>query len=197
VSEIIETCAIRDVETKIIGQLSKGYRQRVGLADALIADPRILVLDEPLASLDPNQQTQAKKLIMALKQKHTIILSTHILADVEEICDRMVIIDRGKLIASGTPDELAQRFQEENHLRVEIVGPKDEVKRAVEGIQGVKSVETAEHDGVVVLRIRTESDMDIREKLSQTVVASNWGLREMRSERMELAEIFGRLTQAG
>jgi len=196
ISEVVEMCAIGEVEKKIIGQLSKGFRQRVGLADALIADPPILVLDEPLASLDPNQQTQSKKLIKNLKGKHTIIFSTHILSDVEEICDRMVIIDRGKMIASGSPDELAQRFQEENHLRVEIVGPKDEVRKTVEGIQGVRSVEMSETDGVVVIKVKTETETDVREKLSQTVIERNWGLREMRSERMELTEIFGRLTHA-
>ena len=194
IDEVIGMCGIREVADKIIGQLSKGFRQRVGLADALISDPKILILDEPLASLDPNQQTMAKNLIKELKGKHTIIFSTHILGDVEEICDRMVIIDKGKLIASGTPDELAQRFQEENHLRVEIVGPKDELKKAVEGIEGVKSVEAVEANGHVVLKIKTETETDVREQLSKTVVENSWGLREIRSERMELAEIFSRLT---
>ncbi|MBI2192336.1 MAG: ATP-binding cassette domain-containing protein [Planctomycetes bacterium] len=196
VGEIVSLCGISEVENKIIGQLSKGYRQRVGLADALIADPRILVLDEPLASLDPNQQQMAKKLIKELRGKHTIIFSTHILADVEEVADRMIIIDRGRLVGAGTPDEFARRFESERHLRIEVAGPRAEVQQTIQAVPGVKSVEVAEHDGLVVLKVRSEAAKDVREEVARAVLTKNWGLREIRSERMELAEIFARLTTA-
>ena len=197
ITECIEMCGISEVESKIIGQLSKGYRQRVGLADALIADPKILILDEPLASLDPNQQTYAKKLIQDLRGKHTIIFSTHILGDVEEMCDRMVIIDRGKMVASGTPEELARRYEDEQHIHVEVTGGEgDEVKEAIQSLDGVTSLNVTVHDGCVGLNIVTGSDTDIREELSKRIQEKGWGLRELRTERMDLAEIFRKLTQA-
>ncbi|MDP7135235.1 MAG: ATP-binding cassette domain-containing protein [Planctomycetota bacterium] len=194
-AECLELCGINEVEGKLIGQLSKGYRQRVGLADALIADPKILILDEPLASLDPNQQGYAKRLIQDLKGKHTIIFSTHILSDVEEVCDRMVIIDKGKMVAAGTPEELANRYEDQHHLHVEVVGPFDDIKEKVQGIEGVETVNATEQDGCIGLDIVTGTDTDIREKLSKQFLDNNWGLRELRTQRMDLAEIFRKLTQ--
>lgn len=195
-AECLELCGIKEVEGKLIGQLSKGYRQRVGLADALIADPKILILDEPLASLDPNQQGYAKRLIQDLKGKHTIIFSTHILSDVEEICDRMVIIDKGKMVAAGTPEELANRYEDQHHLHAEVVGPFNDVKTRVAGIEGVLSVNATEHDGCIGLDIVTGADTDIREELSKQLLQNNWGLRELHTQRMDLADIFRKLTQA-
>ena len=194
IRDVIGKCGIADVENKIIGQLSKGYRQRVGLADALISNPRILILDEPLASLDPNQQQMAKDLIKSLRGQHTIIFSTHILADVGEIADRMIIIDQGRVVGSGTPDEFAQRFESEHHLRVEVVGPVDEITNTVKGIEGVTEVEASDHEGLVTLKVTSEQDADIREEVTRAIVEKNWGLREVRAERIELAEIFARLT---
>lgn len=194
IASVLERCGITEVEHKIIGQLSKGYRQRVGIADALIADPPILVMDEPLASLDPNQQKLAKNLIKDLRGKHTIIFSTHILADVEEIADRMVIIDKGRVVGSGTPDEFAKRFESENHLLVEVIGPAEEIKTAVRSLRGIRSVDSTEQNGKVILKVTSEPDVDVREAISKAVVQGAWGLREIRSERMELAEIFARLT---
>jgi ABC-2 type transport system ATP-binding protein len=194
IADVVDRCGIASVESKIIGQLSKGFRQRVGMADALVSDPKILVLDEPMASLDPNQQALAKKLIQELKGRHTIIFSSHILSDVEEIADRMVIIDKGAVVGEGTPDEFAKRFQDENHFRLEVVGPKSEVEQAMKSLPGVRDVVATDRNGSVILKVRSEANADIREQLSKAVVSRNWALREITFERIELAKIFARLT---
>ena len=189
-----EACAqvgIRDVERRIIGQLSKGYRQRVGLADALLHRPEVLILDEPTDGLDPNQRREVLKLVAELGKERTVVLSTHILPEVEQVCGRVVILDRGRVIAEGKPAELARS---ELVLRVTARGLAAELEAAVKAIDGVTSVrgETAGDDFVLTV----ECARDVREAIARAVVQAGQ-LRELRPASLGLEEVFARLTGRG
>lgn len=194
VEEVMERCWIADHRRRIIGQLSKGYRQRVGLADVLVHNPPILFLDEPTVGLDPNQIRETRKLIRELGKEHTIILSTHILPEVEMICDRVVIISHGKLVASDTPEDLRRRLQGGMSVRMEVRGPKEEVLNEFAQFPGVVKTNHWERDGVVTLILITEKDRDIREDLFITVSRKGWVLRELKLEGASLEEIFVQIT---
>ncbi len=194
VHEVMERCWITDHQRRIVGQLSKGYRQRVGLADVLVHNPPILFLDEPTVGLDPNQIRETRKLIRDLGKEHTIILSTHILPEVEMICDRVIIISHGKLVASDTPEALRKRLQGGMSVQMEVRGPKEEVLNEFGKFPGVVKVDHWERDGVVSLTLTTENNRDIREDLFMAVSRKGWVLRELKLEGVSLEEIFVQIT---
>jgi len=194
IAEVMERCWITDHRQRIIGQLSKGYRQRVGLADTLISNPPILFLDEPTVGLDPNQIRETRKLIRELGKEHTIILSTHILPEVEMICDQVLIINQGKLVASGTPETLRKRLQGGMVIRMEIRGPKEEIVKELEKFPGVSKLEQWEKNGLLSLSLTIGNNLDIREDLYLMASKKRWVLRELRLEGASLEEIFVQIT---
>lgn len=198
IEEVKELTGTKDVERKIIGTLSKGYRQRVGLADALLHEPDLLILDEPTIGLDPNQIRQVRDLIRNLGDKHTILLSTHILPEVEMTCSRVLIINRGRILAQDTPANLAQAVRTAGGIRMEIKPGGDDAAGEIKKINGVKDVaEDEESDGEwKILQLRTEAGVDVRENLFQLAAERRWGLRELSRRRLTLEDVFIELTQS-
>lgn len=196
VKHVIDVCAIGDVQNKIIGQLSKGYRQRVGLAQALIHDPDVLILDEPTNGLDPKQIIEVRNLIKSLAGDHTIILSSHILPEVSMTCQRVVIINKGKVVAMDTPTNLNTKLQGSQSVSMQIQGPVKEVMGTLKEVEGVVSVKTVNSEGESLwsYEVETNPGEDIRARLSSAVVNKNWGLMELSRSGMSLEEIFLQLT---
>lgn len=194
IKRVAERCWLTEFIDRPIGQLSKGMRQRVGLADALIHDPPVLILDEPTVGLDPTQIRETRKLIAELAQRHTILLSSHILHEIEQTCSRAIIIAAGQIVASGSPAELRDRVSAESRLIAELKGPADDVKRIVQSIDGVKSVELTTVDGWNHLAIESNGRQDVREDLFRLAVGHNWALREIRREVASLEDFFVRIT---
>ena len=189
---VYDRCWVGDVKHKVIGTLSKGYRQRVGLASALIHDPKILILDEPTVGLDPNQIRKVRQLIRELGTEHTILLSTHILPEVEMVCDRVVIIHQGKIVAQDTPDALAQTLLGHHQLTLDIKGPAADIKIAMESIPGVDKVIVIDEGEYARLHIHMSHD--IREHIFHMIVRKQWVLREMRFDKATLEDIFVKIT---
>src|SRR5438552_2490729 len=195
VDEVSEKCAITDVRERQIGKLSKGYRQRVGLAQALIHNPDVLILDEPTAGLDPKQIIETRELIKELAGNHTIILSTHILPEVSQTCQRVVIINKGRVVAVDTPDNLTARLQGSATMYVQVDAPGADVSAALGRVAGVtRVVESDRRDSSVGFEIESDSGRDVRRDLAKTIVTNGWGLLELRPMRMSLEEIFLSLT---
>jgi ABC-2 type transport system ATP-binding protein len=193
--EIVEKCAVGDVRYRQIGKLSKGYRQRVGLAQALIHNPEVLVLDEPTAGLDPKQIIETRELIKGLAGQHTVILSTHILPEVSKTCQRVVVINAGQIVAVGTPDELTRRLQGFETVLVTVEGPAAAIIEKYQRIGGVNLVEPREtRDGRVTLEVHSEKDKDVRAELARATVESGWKLYELKTSGLSLEEIFLKLT---
>ncbi len=190
---VTERCWLEDVIDRPIGQLSKGYRQRLGLADALLHDPDVLILDEPTVGLDPTQIRATRQLIKELGERHTILLSSHILHEVEAICDRTIIISAGKVVASGSPDELRQQIQEESRIIVELKGDKGQIESALNTLDVVKSVQVISANGYIRLAVESEGKQDIREQISQLAMRNKWTIREMRLEVASLEDFFVRV----
>ncbi|NLE60978.1 MAG: ATP-binding cassette domain-containing protein, partial [Planctomycetes bacterium] len=165
-----------------ISQLSKGMKQRVGLADALLHDPKVLVLDEPTIGLDPTQIRETRKLVSDLARRHTIILSSHILPEVEATCQRTIIISGGRIRASGSMAEIRERIKGTSRVIAEIRGPKEDVARAVRQVNGVKEVNLSPNEGWNHLRIETSEGRDVREEIASVAARHNWGLRDLRLE---------------
>ena len=190
VGRVTERCWLGDFIDRPIGQLSKGMRQRVGLADALIHDPKVLILDEPTIGLDPTQIRQTRQLIKELGQRHTILLSSHILHEVEQVCSRAIIIKAGRIVASGAPEELRQRVSASSPLIAEIKGPAAEVKKEVSALAGVGSVTARAVDGWNRLAVTPAGDADVREDIFKLAAQKGWTLREMRREVASLEDYF-------
>jgi ABC-2 type transport system ATP-binding protein len=193
--EITQRCAIAEVRHRQIGKLSKGYRQRVGLAQALIHNPEVLVLDEPTAGLDPKQIIETRQLIKSLAGQHTVILSTHILPEVSKTCQRVVVINAGKIVAVGTPDELTRRLQGFETILLTVEGTATEVTDKLQRVGGVNQVEAREtSDGRVTYEVHAEKGKDVRAELARAVVESGWKLYELRGSGLSLEDIFLKLT---
>jgi ABC-2 type transport system ATP-binding protein len=193
--EIMEKCAVTDMRNRQTGKLSKGYRQRVGLAQALIHDPEVLVLDEPTAGLDPRQIIDTRELIKGLGGQHTVILSTHILPEVSKTCQRVVVINAGQIVAVGTPDELTRRLQGFETVLLTVEGPAAAIIEKFQRVGGVNWVEPREsHDGRVTLEVHSEKDKDVRAELARATVESGWKLYELKTSGLSLEEIFLKLT---
>ena len=191
---VIETCALKDVLDQLTGKLSRGYRQRVGLAQALVHDPDILILDEPTAGLDPKQIIETRKLIKALAGQHTIILSTHILPEVSMTCERVIIINRGRVVAEDTPQELTARLQGSQILSMTVDGPQEAVRRLVSSLSGVVLEVQSADNGVHTYQIETARGQDIRRELARSVIQDGHGLLELKQEGMSLEDIYLQLT---
>jgi ABC-2 type transport system ATP-binding protein len=192
IAEVLERCGIKDVETRIIGHLSKGYRQRVGIAEAIIHNPRILILDEPTIGLDPHQIRQIRDLIKELGHDRTIILSTHILPEVEIVCNRVIIIHHGKIVALDTMDRLLQKDKGEVKIRLEVRAVGVEVQKSLEEIPEIISARGGTTDNISSFSIVAEAD--IREAIAQKMAEHNWALRELRLEEVSLEDIFIKVT---
>jgi ABC-2 type transport system ATP-binding protein len=191
----LEQCGIADVQHRIIGQLSKGYRQRVGLAESLLHDPKVLVLDEPTIGLDPNQIRETRHMIRELGKDHTIILSTHILPEVEMVCGRVIIINQGRIVADEKVDTLMGRVRRGATLHAEIKGPGAAIKSALEAIEGVAKIVWREKgDDVHDLLIASKEGRDVRADVFRCVAAHNALLLGMAYERVSLEEIFSHIT---
>lgn len=188
IDRVSERCWIRDVVNRPIQHLSKGYRQRVGLADALLHNPRVLILDEPTVGLDPTQIRETRSLIRELAKDHTVMLSSHILPEVEATCRRIVIIAKGSIVASGTPDELRQRVTGESRLISEIKGPESEVTAGIRQMNGVTDVRNESSNGWCRVTIATRNDL--REEIYRMSTQRNWPLRELRREVGTLEDFF-------
>jgi ABC-2 type transport system ATP-binding protein len=196
---VCERCWLTNVRGRLIGHLSKGYRQRVGLADALLHDPPVLILDEPTVGLDPTQIRETRKLIKDLGGQHTVMLSTHILPEVEAVCDRAIVIAGGKIVAQGTPEELRTSRRTSARVLVECRGPKAEVENALARVSGVGKVEmlngeAASDPHYVVAALRPKEGYDVREEAARTVIQHGWPLREIRLESATLEEFFVQVT---
>jgi ABC-2 type transport system ATP-binding protein len=195
VEAVLQRCAITDVIDQLAGRLSKGYRQRVGLAQALVHDPEVLILDEPTAGLDPKQIIETRDLIKGLAGEHTIILSTHILPEVSMTCERVVIIDRGRVIAEDTPEALTARLQGSQILSLTVDGPEERVRERLSSVPGVARIQVQSADnGVRTYRIETTEGRDIRRELSRQVIQDGFGLLELRRLGMSLEDIYLELT---
>jgi ABC-2 type transport system ATP-binding protein len=192
IPEILARCLLEDVRRQIIGTLSKGYRQRVGLATAILHGPRVLVLDEPTVGLDPKQIIAIRDLIRELGQDRTLLLSTHILPEVELLCNRIVIIDRGRIAAQGTPDSLRQSWQGRTVVRLEIAGAPAEAREVLERVPGVKGAEAEAEPGSWA--VECESGTDPRADLFRAAVERGWVLLRIEPTRATLEELFVRLT---
>ena len=194
VGDVKELCGLKEVEKKIIGTLSKGYRQRVGLADALVHEPDLLILDEPTSGLDPNQIRQVRDLIKNLGKQHTILLSTHILPEVEMTCSRVIIINRGRIEACDTPENLLGRIRTAGGVFVEAKVGNDDGAEELRKIAGVRDV-TASVDGDwQVFALRVEANTDVREEVYRLASARHWTLRELSQRRATLEDVFVEIT---
>ncbi len=195
---VIEECGLRPMYRKIIRELSKGFRQRTGLAQALIHDPDIIVLDEPTSGLDPHQIVEIRRLIRNLASSKTVILSTHILQEVEAMADRIVIINQGRIVGDGTIEELRKRALEYDRTAISVVGDRAEVERLLSGIDGVRKVQfTGDEDGAVSFMVMSREGTELWRDLNKLSHAKNWVLRELSLKPLSLEETFLTLTEPG
>jgi ABC-2 type transport system ATP-binding protein len=195
VADVMDRCLIADVQTRLIRNLSKGYRQRVGLAQAILSDPHVLILDEPTIGLDPRQIAEIRSLIKSLAGEHTVILSTHILPEVSMVCSGVVIINRGAIVAQGPIDRLVEQFFPTARVEVEIAGPRPAVVEGMRAIQGVVQVESgaATGDGVGRYVVESARGRDVRGEIFQLAAQQKWNLLELRQVGMTLEEVFIRI----
>ncbi|HEV2805328.1 MAG TPA: ATP-binding cassette domain-containing protein [Chthoniobacterales bacterium] len=194
VGDVKELCGLKEVEKKIIGNLSKGYRQRVGLADALVHEPDLLILDEPTSGLDPNQIRQVRDLIKNLGKQHTILLSTHILPEVEMTCSRVIIINRGRIEACDTPENLLGRIRTAGGVTVEAKVGNDDGAEELKKIAGVRDVSASRDGDWDVFALRVEANTDVREEVYRLANARHWTLRELSQRRATLEDVFVEIT---
>lgn len=193
IDSVLERCALESVKGRLIGHLSRGYRQRVGLAQAILHDPEVLILDEPTIGLDPTQIIEIRQLIKSLAGNHTIILSSHILPEVEQTCGRVIIINRGKIIAVDTPERLSLSLRGANIYAVTVKRPSEQLKEHLLGLAGVSNVRQ-EGDGIYM--IESNKERDIREEISELIVHQKAGLLELRPVSFTLEDVFVQLTTA-
>ena len=194
VGELIERCLLHDVRGRIINTLSKGYRQRVGLAQALLGDPPVLILDEPTIGLDPKQIIEIRNLIRQMQGERTVLLSTHILPEVSVVCQRVIIINEGRIVAVDTPENLTRRLQRSTQVLLQVEGPPDQVTGRLREMAGILRVEMKDGGGVLGRYVvETEKDCDLRRELAHVVCSSGWGLLELRPVDMSLEDVFIRL----
>ena len=197
VKEVMDMVKITDMKDRLIKNLSKGYRQRVGLAQAILGYPEVIILDEPTVGLDPKQIIEIRDLIKGLKQKHTVILSSHILSEVRAVCDYVLIISHGKLVASDTPDNLERLAAGSNSLLMKVKGEKDTIRKALETIEGVTGVEMSydSDEKLWKTKLSIQENVDIREKVFYAMAKANCPIYEMQVKRVSLEDVFLELTE--
>ena len=194
IGEVVDVCRLGDYHKTIIGKLSKGFRQRVGVAQAILHEPEVLVLDEPTIGIDPIQVVETRRLIQDLGKSQTVVLSSHILPEVSMICERVMIINEGKIVAEDTPANLAQRLEGVNRMEIEIGGPANEVMAALQRVEGVTDVSHRSAQGKEFYTVQVRGGQDLRDEISRAVVSSGWSLLSMQSVGMSLEDIFLKLT---
>jgi ABC-2 type transport system ATP-binding protein len=198
INQVMERCAVADVRKKEIGKLSKGYKQRVGLAQAILHNPDVLILDEPTSGLDPHQIMETRTLIKELAGDHTIILSTHILPEVEQVCERVVIIAKGKLVATDTVANLTTNLRGAETIEIEVIGGDEaSIRERLDRISGIAKVTAGAADGPLHrFTIEAEKDRHVRPEIARAVIGSGWELNELHGVSMSLEDIFLELTSS-
>ena len=197
INEVEKMVKIWEVENRLIRNLSKGYRQRVGLAQAVLGFPKIIILDEPSVGLDPKQIIEIRELIRQLAKKHTVILSSHILAEVREVCDYILIISKGKLVASDTPENLERNLGDSDLIEIETKASPDEVRRILETVDGIRSISTKYlENGITWAQIQEKKNTDIREKVFQAFAQNHQPLLKLNPLQVSLEDVFMELTQS-
>ncbi|MBA3883399.1 MAG: ATP-binding cassette domain-containing protein [Chthoniobacterales bacterium] len=196
VGDVKELCGLKDVEKKLISALSKGYRQRVGLADALVHEPDLLILDEPTSGLDPNQIRQVRDLIKNLGKQHTILLSTHILPEVEMTCSRVIIINKGRIEACDTPENLLGEIRTAGGVVLEARVGNDDGAEQLRQVPGVRDVTTTANGEWQTFALRVESGADVREQVFQLAMIRRWSVRELSQRKATLEDVFVEITHA-
>ncbi len=195
ISMVCDRCGLEQLRRRLIGQLSRGNRQRIGIAQALLHNPPVLILDEPTAGLDPTQITHVRELIAELRGQHTIVLSTHILAEVEKSADRVMIIARGKVVAEGSPDELRRQVAAGSSiLIVEAKATQEAAQKVITEIHGVQSTTSKTDDGWTQIRVTADGNIDVREPIGAAMLQNGWAIREMRHEIATLEQFFIEVT---
>lgn len=197
INEVEKMVKIWEVENRLIRNLSKGYRQRVGLAQAVLGFPKIIILDEPSVGLDPKQIIEIRELIRQLVKKHTVILSSHILAEVREVCDYILIISKGKLVASDTPENLERNLGDSDLIEIETKASPDEVRRILETVDGIRSISTKHlENGITWAQVQEKKNTDIREKVFQAFAQNHQPLLKLNPLQVSLEDVFMELTQS-
>lgn len=196
VREVKEQFGLSDVGRRVIGQLSKGFRQRVGFADTLVHEPPLLILDEPTVGLDPNQIREVRRLIKDLGKKHTVLLSTHILSEVDVTCERVLIMNEGEIIASDAPWNLRNLLSQGARITIELCGDVTAITGTLSTLTGVTEVEVEPIGDWLRVVVQCATDVDLRTKIYQTCHENNWVLRELREEPQTLEDVFVKLTNA-
>ncbi|MBE6821715.1 MAG: ATP-binding cassette domain-containing protein [Ruminococcaceae bacterium] len=198
IREICTLVRINDVYNRLIANLSKGYKQRVGIAQALLGNPPVLILDEPTVGLDPKQIIEIRNLIKGLGKKHTIILSSHILPEIQAVCERIIVINKGNLVADGTPDSLAHNLSTEHKVIVRMAGDEKEIKAGLKTLKNVVSVESfgEKEPGVYELSVEAREGTDLRRDLFHFAAKKDWPILAMRNTDLSLEDVFLRLTSA-
>lgn len=197
IKEVSEACGLQSVIRKPIEELSKGFRQRVGLAQAIIHNPDVLILDEPTTGLDPNQIAEIRDLIKKIGSEKTVVFSTHILSEVSAVCDRVIIINNGKIVGEGSPDELIKKAGRREIIYVKIKGDKSDVLEKLSGMENVQRVSAADKESADIYgyEIEPKPDVDLREYLSITVMRNNWSILEFNKKSVSLEDVFRELTK--
>jgi ABC-2 type transport system ATP-binding protein len=196
VKKVAEICGLKEKLNQEINKLSKGFKQRVGLAQALIHNPEILILDEPTEGLDPNQRIEIRDLIKKIGAEKTVILSSHVLSEVEATCDRVIIINKGKIVAVGSPAELKNQTSSLTKISLKVAGPEDQIINAIKQLPGVKNItKVKKENNQIHLQIETEAQTELQNKLAQLIVANGWELFGINREETSLEDIFVKLTK--
>ncbi len=194
---VIEICKLGDYKNSLISKLSKGFRQRVGIAQAIIHEPEVLILDEPTIGIDPNQVVETRQLIRNLSGEHTLVLSSHILPEVSSICERVLIINEGEIAASDTIKNLSSLVSGKSKMEVDIIGSPQSIKTKLEKIEGVRSIDLwvkKSSNEYTTFSIESDISVDIRAEVSKTIIENKWGLLRLESMGMSLEDIFLKIT---
>lgn len=196
VAQVMERTGLVEFQHRLIKQLSKGYRQRVGLAAALLGNPKVIILDEPTVGLDPAQVIEIRSLIRELGREHTVILSSHILSEVSALCDHVLIIAKGKLVAQGTPEELARQLEAKTQLRVTALGQAQPVQQALQCLEGVESIQILEQKGdEVTVELQVAQGLDLRAAVSENLAKAGCPVLGLVVDTMSLEDVFLQLTE--
>lgn len=196
ISEVVEATGLGKVLEKPIDELSKGYRQRVGLAQAIMHEPDILILDEPTTGLDPNQIAEIRELIKKIGREKTVIFSTHILAEVSAVCDRVVIINNGRIVGEGRPQDLIKQASADSVVQVKLRGPREAVLEKIRSLSGVASADVSSDEaGLLTLDVRHLAGADVRGELAKVIVESGWEMQAISTKEASLEDVFKTLTK--